>query len=165
MPLKKLAAACLVLSLVVAGFLPAGPQSVGPLSVGVRTAQAAGTAASPAVKQKIRAAFVLLETIDDQGWTTSHHDGIEYLKQKLGDRVEVVIQKVDVLRHQIDLAVVLAEDDGAESAADGAADADPSAGSTAEFGAGSPATDASELAPTERPEAEDSVQPVSLSEG
>ena len=83
----------------------------------------------------------------------------------LGDRVEVVIQKVDVLRHQIDLAVVLAEDDGAESAADGAADADPSAGSTAEFGAGSPATDASELAPTERPEAEDSVQPVSLSEG
>jgi len=35
----------------------------------------------------------------------------------LGDTVEVVIQKVDVLRHQIDLAVVQSEDgfDGGES--------------------------------------------------
>ena len=73
MPFRKSCAAFLALCLVLVLAFPA---------------QAAGPAA-PAVKQKIRAAFVLLETIDDQGWTTSHHDGIEYLKQKLGDRVEV----------------------------------------------------------------------------
>jgi ribonuclease R len=36
----------------------------------------------------------------------------------LGDAVEVVIQKVDVLRHQIDLAVVASDGDGAVDAAD-----------------------------------------------
>ena len=73
MPFRKSCAAFLALCLVLVLAFPA---------------QAAGPAA-PAVKQKIRAAFVLLETIDDQGWTTAHYDGIEYLKQKLGDRVEV----------------------------------------------------------------------------
>jgi ribonuclease R len=34
----------------------------------------------------------------------------------LGDPVEVEIQKVDVLRHQIDLAVLLPEGDDAEAA-------------------------------------------------
>jgi len=38
---------------------------------------------------KVRAAFVLLEGIGDQGWTTSHYDGIEHLKKQLGDKVEV----------------------------------------------------------------------------
>jgi ribonuclease R len=36
----------------------------------------------------------------------------------LGDRVEVVIQKVDVLRHQIDLAVVLPDGEDDELASD-----------------------------------------------
>ena len=60
----------------------------------------------------------------------------------LGDRVEVVIQKVDVLRHQIDLAVVLAEDDGAEATAD-----------------------ASDLAPAAGPDGEDNALASSSSEG
>ena len=74
----------------------------------------------------------------------------------LGDRVEVVIQKVDVLRHQIDLAVVLAEDDGAEddgaeTAADGTADATQA--------------DASDQAPAAEPDGEDNALAGSSSEG
>ena len=45
--------------------------------------------AQAAEKKKIKAAFALLWTIDDQGWTTAHYRGIEYLKEKLGDQVEV----------------------------------------------------------------------------
>ena len=68
----------------------------------------------------------------------------------LGDRVEVVIQKVDVLRHQIDLAVVLAEGDGAESAADGTTggnDADPDQAGAPGAGAAALAAEGSESAP------------------
>ena len=68
----------------------------------------------------------------------------------LGDRVEVVIQKVDVLRHQIDLAVVLAEGDGAESAADGTTGgnhADPDQAGAPGAGAAALAAEASEPAP------------------
>ncbi|MBU1042386.1 MAG: BMP family ABC transporter substrate-binding protein [Proteobacteria bacterium] len=71
---KKLFAAVLALSLVFAATL----------CLGASSAQAAGPAA-----KKVRAAFVLLETINDQGWTTAHHDGIEYMKKQLGDQVEV----------------------------------------------------------------------------
>lgn len=39
--------------------------------------------------EKIKVAFVLLESIRDQGWTQAHYEGIEYLKDKLGDRIEV----------------------------------------------------------------------------
>ena len=53
-----------------------------------------------------------------------------------------MIQKVDVLRHQIDLAVVLAEDDGAEATAD-----------------------ASDLAPAAGPDGEDNALAASPSEG
>lgn len=81
---KKLSAVflALVLTLVLA---LTGASSFGALSFGVLPAQAAG----PAAKKKVRAAFVLLEGIDDQGWTTAHYDGIEHLKRWLGDRVEV----------------------------------------------------------------------------
>ena len=85
MPLHKIAAAFLALCLVLATALLVGPLTVGSLSAGVRPAQAA----APAPEMKFRAAFLLLETIDDQGWTTAHHDGIKYLKQQLGDQVEV----------------------------------------------------------------------------
>lgn len=51
------------------------------LCLGASNAQAAG--------KKLRVVFVLLESIDDHGWNTAHHDGIEYLKQRLGDQVEV----------------------------------------------------------------------------
>ncbi|MBU1228595.1 MAG: BMP family ABC transporter substrate-binding protein [Proteobacteria bacterium] len=51
------------------------------LAVGAPPAQAAA--------KKVRVAFVLLESINDQGWTTAHHDGIEYMKKQLGDKVEV----------------------------------------------------------------------------
>ncbi len=39
--------------------------------------------------KKIKAGFALLWTVDDQGWTTSHYKGIEYLKKELGDKVDV----------------------------------------------------------------------------
>ena len=42
-----------------------------------------------AAGKKLRVAFVLLESIDDHGWNTAHHDGIEHLKRRLGDAVEV----------------------------------------------------------------------------
>jgi len=51
------------------------------VSLGAPDAQAAG--------KKLRVVFVLLESIDDHGWNTAHHDGIEYLKRELGDAVEV----------------------------------------------------------------------------
>ena len=39
--------------------------------------------------KKTKVAFALLWTIDDQGWTTAHYHGIEYLKAKLGDQIEI----------------------------------------------------------------------------
>lgn len=42
-----------------------------------------------AQEKKLKVAFALLWTIDDQGWTTAHYHGIEYLKEKLGDKIEV----------------------------------------------------------------------------
>jgi basic membrane protein A and related proteins len=71
MSLKKLSAVFLALSLLALAAFPA---------------QAAGPAAG---NMKVRAAFVLLDTINDQGWTTAHYDGIEQLKRQLGDQVEV----------------------------------------------------------------------------
>ncbi len=38
---------------------------------------------------KTKVAFALLWTIDDMGWTTAHYRGIEYLKEQLGDQIEV----------------------------------------------------------------------------
>ncbi len=38
---------------------------------------------------KLKVAFALLWTIDDQGWTTAHYNGIKYLQEKMGDRIEV----------------------------------------------------------------------------
>ena len=43
---------------------------------------------------------------------------------KLGDTVEVEVLKVDVLRHQIDLAVVLPEGEGSADGADNDSDGD-----------------------------------------
>lgn len=42
-----------------------------------------------AAEKKLKVAFALLWTIDDQGWTTGHYRGIEYLKEKMADRIEV----------------------------------------------------------------------------
>lgn len=78
MSLKKQCAAFLALSLLALGALPA--QAAAP---------AADPAAGPAAEKKVRAAFVLLETINDQGWTTAPHDGIEHLKKQLDGQVEV----------------------------------------------------------------------------
>lgn len=39
--------------------------------------------------KKIKVAFALLWTIDDQGWTTAHYNGIKYLQEKMGDKIEV----------------------------------------------------------------------------
>jgi basic membrane lipoprotein Med (substrate-binding protein (PBP1-ABC) superfamily) len=50
---------------------------------------ALGAAPAEAATKKLKVAFALLWTIDDQGWTTAHYHGIEYLKEKLGDQIEV----------------------------------------------------------------------------
>jgi len=42
-----------------------------------------------AASKKLKVAFALLWTIDDQGWTTAHYHGIEYLQEKMGDQIEV----------------------------------------------------------------------------
>ena len=56
------------------------------LTASAQGAFAAGANASPA---KVRAAFVLLGGVNDQGWNAAHHDGIMHLKEQLGQRVEV----------------------------------------------------------------------------
>lgn len=45
--------------------------------------------AGPAQAKKLKVAFALLETVNDQGWTYSHSLGIEQLKKELGDAIEV----------------------------------------------------------------------------
>ncbi|MCA1943931.1 MAG: BMP family ABC transporter substrate-binding protein, partial [Desulfovibrio sp.] len=40
-------------------------------------------------KDKVRVAFALLDTINDQGWTTAHYKGIQHLKEVMGDKVEI----------------------------------------------------------------------------
>ncbi len=40
-------------------------------------------------KETVKAAFALLESIDDQGWTTAHYEGIQHMQEVLGDAVEV----------------------------------------------------------------------------
>ncbi len=42
-----------------------------------------------AADKKLKVAFALLWTIDDQGWTTAHYQGIKYLQKKMGDKVEI----------------------------------------------------------------------------
>lgn len=48
-----------------------------------------GLLLSPPSPAKTKVAFALLWTIDDMGWTTAHYRGIEHLKKKLGDKIEV----------------------------------------------------------------------------
>lgn len=42
-----------------------------------------------AAEKKLKVGFLLLETIDDQGWTTAHYKGIEHVKKVFGDSVEI----------------------------------------------------------------------------
>lgn len=45
--------------------------------------------ARAAEDEKLKVAFALLWTIDDQGWTTSHYHGIQKLEEKLGDKITI----------------------------------------------------------------------------
>ena len=45
--------------------------------------------AEPSKPAKLKAAFALLSTIHDLGWTTAHYKGIEYLKRELKDQITV----------------------------------------------------------------------------
>ena len=56
---------------------------------GVLAASLLFPATSFAEGKKIKVAFALLWTIDDQGWTTGHYRGIQYLIEKMGDQVEI----------------------------------------------------------------------------
>lgn len=40
-------------------------------------------------EKKTKVAFALLGTIDDQGWTSAHYSGIEYLRAQMGDQIEI----------------------------------------------------------------------------
>ena len=42
-----------------------------------------------AESKKLKVAFALLWTIDDQGWTTAHYNGIKHLQETMGDKIEV----------------------------------------------------------------------------
>ena len=55
----------------------------------VGLAMLSGVPTADAATKKLKVAFALLWTIDDQGWTTAHYHGIEYLKAKLGDQIEI----------------------------------------------------------------------------
>ncbi len=50
-------------------------------------------AALPAMAQqgKLRVAVAMLGTVDDRGWNTAHNNAIAYLKEKLGDKIEISI--------------------------------------------------------------------------
>jgi len=50
---------------------------------------ACSVGSADAAAKKLKVAFALLWTIDDQGWTTAHYHGIEYLKEKMGDQVDI----------------------------------------------------------------------------
>jgi basic membrane protein A len=56
------------------------------LVIGLNWLQAPDVAAQ---EKKLKVAFALLWTIDDQGWTTAHYNGIKYMQEQLGDRIEV----------------------------------------------------------------------------
>ncbi len=42
-------------------------------------------------KETVRAAFLLLETGEDQGWSEAHAKGIDHARRVLGDRLEVAV--------------------------------------------------------------------------
>lgn len=42
-----------------------------------------------AEEKKLKVAFALLWTIDDQGWTTAHYEGIKHLENVMGDKIEI----------------------------------------------------------------------------
>ncbi len=48
-----------------------------------------GNEVTAAEGKKLKVAFALLWTIDDQGWTTAHFNGIKYLEKKMGDKITV----------------------------------------------------------------------------
>ena len=56
------------------------------LMVGMTWTQAPDVSAED---KKLKVAFALLWTIDDQGWTTSHYNGIKALQEQMGDKIEV----------------------------------------------------------------------------
>ena len=47
------------------------------------------SATANAAEKKLKVAFALLWTIDDQGWTTGHYRGIQYLQKEMGDQIDV----------------------------------------------------------------------------
>ena len=55
----------------------------------VGLAMLSGVPTADAATKKLKVAFALLWTIDDQGWTTAHYHGIEFLKQRMGDQIEI----------------------------------------------------------------------------
>ena len=61
------------------------------LLLGVILLAAAPHALAQDTRRPIRAAFVLLETVDDQGWTLAHHAGIQQLQRDLGQEVETAV--------------------------------------------------------------------------
>ncbi len=67
-------------------FMRALPVILAVLVLGLSWTQAPDVSAED---KKLKVAFALLWTIDDQGWTTSHYNGIKALQEQMGDRIEV----------------------------------------------------------------------------
>ena len=51
----------------------------------------AGAQPAAAASAKLRVAFVLLGSVDDQGWNTAQYEGIQVVQKRLGKRVSVSI--------------------------------------------------------------------------
>ncbi|EPR40773.1 basic membrane lipoprotein [Desulfovibrio sp. X2] len=49
----------------------------------------APAAAHAQAKKKLKVAFVLLESVNDHGWTEAHAEAISYLQKEMGDQVDV----------------------------------------------------------------------------
>ena len=76
-----------------AGAAPAGKAAAGTASSGTAPSSSAGADAQPAhkVEAELKVGFVLPTTPDGSGWSRSHQNGIDLLREKLGDRVQVTV--------------------------------------------------------------------------
>ena len=60
---------------------------------GTAPSSSAGADARPAhkVEAELKVGFVLPTTPDGSGWSRSHQNGIDLLREKLGDRVQITV--------------------------------------------------------------------------
>ena len=65
-------------------------------------------------KEKPKVGFALLWEKDDQGWTTAHYRGIQYLEEKMGDKIEILWQEKVVSATDAEVALRTFIDEGCQ---------------------------------------------------